>query len=129
MGGLNTVILQWNCRGLKNKRIELGILIEKYSPAVICLQETILSPNVEKLRKDKKPLPIDAHINDYVPYFKCIESGRNGVAIYVKKKILHSQIILQTDLQALAVKITYQGKEFIVSNHYCFYSTTERNIK
>ena len=49
MAGRN-VILQWNCRGLKSKRNDIDILIAKYSPAVICLQETLLPSNVEYRR-------------------------------------------------------------------------------
>ena len=112
------VILQWNCRGLKDKRHELDILIAKYSPAIICLQETLLSSNIEKLQKDNKPLPGFTTFRGYIPYFRCIESGKNGVAIYVKNNVIHSQIKLVTPLQALAVRVTFQGKEFIVSNHY-----------
>ena len=112
------VILQWNCRGLKDKREELELMIAEYSPAVICLQETLLSSNIEQSQKDNKPLPGFTAFRGYTPYFKCIESGKNGVAIYVKNSVIHSPIKLVTPLQALAVRVTFQGKEFIVSNHY-----------
>ena len=112
------VILQWNCRGLKDKRHELDLLIAEYSPAVICLQETLLSSNVEKCQKDNKPLPSFTQIRGYKSYFRCIETGKNGVAIYVKNTVIHSPIKLVTPLQALAVCVSFQEKEFIVSNHY-----------
>ena len=112
------VILQWNCRGLKDKREELELLIAHYSPAVICLQETLLNPEIEKCQEAKKPLPSFVQFKGYKSYFKCIESGRNGVAIYVKNSVFHTPIRLKGRWQALAVRITYQGKEFIVSNHY-----------
>ena len=35
-------IIQWNCRGLRSNREEIEWLISKYSPAAICLQETLL---------------------------------------------------------------------------------------
>ena len=112
------VILQWNCDGLKSKRLELELLISKYSPAVICLQETLLHPDIEKCQNDTSNLPSVVQFKGYKAYFKCIESGRNGLAIYVKNSVFHTPIQLKTQLQALAVRVTFQGKEFIVSNHY-----------
>ena len=79
------VILQWNCDGLRGKRSELDLMIAQYSPAVICLQEVKLPLDYERLIKDKKPLPFSVVFNGYTPYFKCIETGANGIAIYVKK--------------------------------------------
>src|SRR4029077_11460300 len=38
-------ILQWNCRGLNANLPELDILLQKFSPAVICLQETLQTEN------------------------------------------------------------------------------------
>ena len=112
------VVLQWNCDGLRGRRSELDLMIAKYSPAVICLQEVKLPLDYERLIKDKKPLPYSVVFNGYTPYFKCVETGANGVAIYVKNTIFHTPIKLNTEWQALAVLITFQGKEFVVSNHY-----------
>ena len=112
------VILQWNCRGLSDKRLDLDLLISSYTPAIICLQETQLSSNVEKSWKDGSPLPGVTVFRGYTPYFKCIDSGKNGVAIYVRNNVIHSPIKLNTNLQALAVKVTFQDRTFIVSNHY-----------
>ena len=36
-------IIQWNCRGLRSNREDIELLISKYSPAAICLQETLLT--------------------------------------------------------------------------------------
>ena len=38
-------IFQWNCRGLRSNREDIELLISKYSPAAICLQETLLTPH------------------------------------------------------------------------------------
>ena len=85
------VILQWNCQGLKSKRGELDYLISKHHPAVVCLQETMLSPKIEELQRNNQPLPSYLNIKGYTPYFKCRETGRNGVAIYVRNKgTIHS---------------------------------------
>ena len=39
----NKHILQWNCRGLKANLPELDLLLQTFSPAAICLQETLQS--------------------------------------------------------------------------------------
>ena len=38
-------IIQWNCRGLRSNREDIELLISKYSPTAICLQETLLTPH------------------------------------------------------------------------------------
>ena len=35
-------VIQWNCRGLRPNFYELTILIVKYNPLAVCLQETFL---------------------------------------------------------------------------------------
>lgn len=35
-------ILQWNCRGLRVQYEEICILMSKYSPSIVCLQEILL---------------------------------------------------------------------------------------
>ena len=86
----DNVILQWNINGLKSNRIELEILIAQYKPAVICIQETMLDPKIENRQNDPNSLLSFVQFRNYIGYFKCIPSGRNGIAIYVKNKIHHS---------------------------------------
>ena len=38
-------IIQWNCRGIRANYEELQLLLEKYNPKVICLQETYIKEN------------------------------------------------------------------------------------
>ena len=116
MAANNNVILQWNCCGLLSKRVDLEILISDFSPAVICLQETLLPKEIEN--KKENELQSKYKFRGYKGYFKCINSGRNGVATFVKNHIPHHLKKLKTSLQALAISLTFQGKEFIVSNHY-----------
>ena len=46
--------LQWNCRGFKVNFNELSLLIQKYCPEALCLQETHLKEtdkiNIKKYR-------------------------------------------------------------------------------
>ena len=67
----SNVILQWNCRGLINKRDELSDLINEYSPIIICLQETLLSPEIERMQNNKENLPSVVNFKGYKGYFKC----------------------------------------------------------
>ena len=114
----NKVVLQWNCRGLKTNRNDLDLLIKDHNnPAVLCLQETMLDPSIEKDQNNPELLPSFVKIRNYKGYYKCIDSGKNGIAIFVHNRIFHSPVQLKTKLQALAVRITFQGKDFIVSNH------------
>ena len=112
------VILQWNCRGLESSRVELELLINNHAPAVICLQETLLSPDIEYKSNNNLTLPSFVNFKGYKAYFKCINSGRNGIAIYVRDNIYHHPITLKTRLQALAIEITFENINFIISNHY-----------
>ena len=64
-------VLQWNCNGLKSKHHELSIMEAKYKPAIICVQETLLSSVIERNQKENKTLPTDVVFGDYIPYFRC----------------------------------------------------------
>ena len=108
MAGNNNVI-QWNCRGARANYDDLvNILVPKYQPAVINLQETKLTPECED----------DFKITGYTPYFKSNEDSQWGVAIFVKNDIIQSKIKLKTNLQAIAVRVTIRGKAYTFWNHY-----------
>ena len=101
----NKVILQWNCRGLSANRPELEKLIAEYNyPAVLCLQETLLDPKIERDQDNVNQLPSFVKIRNYKGYFKCIPTGRNGIAIYVHNRIFHTPIKLNTNLRDLAIR-------------------------
>ena len=87
-------IIQWNCRGLRSNREDIELLISKYSPAAICLQETLLKQGQIQSFKH------------YSAYYKSGIHGHGGVCIPVKNNFIHSQIQFQADLQAVAVCIT-----------------------
>ena len=99
-------IIQWNCRGLRCNREDIELLISKYSPAAICLQETLLTPHQTQTFKH------------YSAYYKNCIHGHGGVCILVKNKFIHSQVQFQTDLQAVAVCITINNKTYTVASLY-----------
>ena len=99
-------IIQWNCRGLRSNREDIELLISKYSPAAICLQETLLTPHQTQTLKH------------YSAYHKSGIHGHGGVFILVKNKLIHSQVQFQADLQAVPVCITINNKTCTVASVY-----------
>ena len=99
-------IIQWNCRGLRSNREDIELLISKYSPAAICLQETLLTSHQTQTFKH------------YSAYYKSGMHGHGGVCILVKDKFIHSQVQFQADLQAVAVCITINNKTYTVASVY-----------
>ena len=99
-------IIQWNCRGLRSNREDIELFISKYSPAAICLQETLLTPHQTQTFKH------------YSAYYKSGIHGHGGVCILVKDQFIHSQVQFQADLQAVAVCITINNKTYTVASVY-----------
>ena len=97
-------IIQWNCRGLKINFLELSLLVQSFLPVAFCLQETHLKEN------DKIALK---GYSMYSTYAKQEERAAGGSTILVRDNILHSHVDLDTDLQAVAVRI---------SLHYVLYT-------
>ena len=88
---MSNKILQWNCRGIRANYEELLLLLNKFNPKVVCLQEAFL--------KDKNQL----HIKHFLSYNHLYKDGHRvsaGISILVRKDIPQSQIHVDTDLQA-----------------------------
>ena len=94
----NNNILQWNCRGLTANFPELDLLLQTYSPAAICLQETF--------QNDTKPFNLRKYSHFYKNHLKNDGRPGGGVSIFIKRTIPHSHIQLNTPLQATAVRIS-----------------------
>ena len=89
-------IVQWNVQGLRANFEELRLLCNQYNPQVVAVQEC-------QLRKGK--------IISLTGFFGITKSspGDNatgGVALYVNKSVLFSEIKLYTALQAVAVRVS-----------------------
>ena len=89
-------ILQWNLRSLRQRIIPLGLLINSISSDVLCLQETKL--------EDTNFTYNNYNTYHYINENKKIAAG--GTSIFVKRSIPQSEIHLNTNLQAKAVRIT-----------------------
>ena len=94
---MSNKILQWNCRGIRTNYKELLLLLNKFNPKVVCLQETFL--------KDKNQLNIK-HFQSYNHLYKDGLRASGGVSIFVRKDILQQQINIDSELQVIAVKTT-----------------------
>ena len=94
---ISNKILQWNCRGIRANYEKLLLLLNKFNPKVVCLQETFL--------KDKNQLNIK-HFSHTITYTKMDTEPLVGVSFLVRKDIPQSQIDVDTDHQAIVVKAT-----------------------
>lgn len=101
-------IIQWNCRGLRTRREEMELLIHKYSPVALCIQETKLSDNIQHKQT----------FSNHSCYYTSTENGSGGVGIIVKNSFLQRQISINTDLQAVAVSVTIDKKAYTLCSLY-----------
>ena len=99
--------LQWNCRGLRGSWVDLRVLISRYSPACICLQETMIGqsdyPSPPGYRAFYSSLPGQGH------------SG--GTAILVRNDIPYTSLHLNTPLQAAVIQI-FLNRPYTVCSLY-----------
>ena len=91
-------LLQWNCRGLKANRSDIDLLISKYNPAAICIQETLIH---------QTSFPIRGYVSHDL-FASTDNNGRphGGVALLVHSRYPQQEIDLNTTLQAVAVRVT-----------------------
>ena len=105
---MSNIIVQWNCRGVGANREELQLLLEKYNPAVVCLQETFIKKNNE------------INIKNYQTYNHIYKGGlraSGGVSILVRKDVPQGQVNIDSDLQVVAVKVTLH-KAIVICSMY-----------
>ena len=94
-------IIQWNCRGIASSFEQLKTLFRDANAKIMCLQETKLgdrtyNPGLNYNFYKSPPLPG--------------ERSQGGTGIIVHKSIKHSEIPLNTVLQACAVQIQHNKK-------------------
>ena len=97
-------IIQWNTCGFQVRRPDIDLLLNKYSPAALCIQET-------KLKEDKD-------FKYHQSYYTHSGYDGGGVGIIVSDKYVHRPIPLQTPLQAVAVNITIQNDKYTLCSIY-----------
>lgn len=95
-------ILQWNCNGYYRRFEELKILLHKFQPSFICLQET-------HFKNENKPPKVTGY-NVYIKNQTINQRASGGVAILVKNNINVSEIAVNSNLQALAITTNHPFK-------------------
>lgn len=94
-------ILQWNMNGFFKQKEELQVIINRYSPKLICIQESRLkTQDIAKLRQ------FDCYRKDYTAG----QIACGGVAVFVRDILHHRAVPLQTTLQAVAVSVNVPHK-------------------
>lgn len=106
---MNELILQWNINGYFPQKEHLDILIRKYNPTIICLQETNFK-------------------NDYCSALRqCNSFHKNriqahhasgGAATFIKKNFASQKMYLNTNLEAVAVSVVLASGRISICNVY-----------
>ena len=99
---MNSTIVQWNCRGVKNKFEEIKLFIKNFNPAAICLQETFL------LKDDK--ISFKNYTIYHYPASDANGKAGGGSMIMVRNDVAHTEIEIDSPLQAVAVTVSMQKK-------------------
>jgi len=96
-----TNIIQWNIRGIGNKKKEVIHLLNQYKAGIIAIQETMMPTN--RLYKIPKYTLIAK---------EGILNHRNhgGVAMYIHEDIPQTVVHLNTELQAIAATVHLKSK-------------------
>lgn len=100
-----TEILQWNVNSYFQRLPFIQIIQKKYNPKILCFQEI-------NLKKDQK-----ITIKGYQTYIKSREHASGGVLVAVKKEYHSEEIPLNTNLEAIAVRIN-SPKKITICNLY-----------
>ena len=90
-------IIQWNIRRARVNYHELFLLITKYCPAIICLQETHLKDNTSINMKNY-------YSYNYIKQYTDRPCG--GSSIIINNNIPHNEITLNTNMQAVTISAT-----------------------
>lgn len=94
-------IIQWNCNGIKCHYMELKEILLSKNPFCICIQETHLKKNENfTLRK----------YNSFKFSTNRGQRANGGVAIFIKENINVEEVNLNTNLQAVAIKVNFPYK-------------------
>ena len=89
-------ILQWNLNSYKRKFNEIKLIVRKLAPACICLQETLITT--------AGIYPPSGYDVIHRPSDPTLNHDR-GVAVLINKNFHYEPINLNTNLQAIAIKL------------------------
>lgn len=103
-------IIQWNCRGLRNKWPEIQFILSSLHPKIFCLAETHLIPHDQPYFK----------LNTYHSYHHhaCNTRRKGGTSIFVHTSLPHHPIQLTGPHQATAIQVTINNITLTVCSLY-----------
>lgn len=86
-------IVQWNLCSFQEQSNHLKLLIAKYNPDVLALQETRFKSQEH------------SNISSFHCYFKNRTSAAGGVAVYIKSSLSVKQILINSPFEVVAVRV------------------------
>jgi len=104
--------IQWNIRSLQANREELNIMLSSHNPIVFSLQETFIGNGDNCV------------FRNYNFYHKAGTTGttnrtfHGGVGMLVNSSFPHCRVNLQTDLQAVATRVTCGNRTITICSLY-----------
>lgn len=101
-------IISWNCDGFFSHHNEFKLLLQNYNPIVCCLQETKFNVN---------QFPSFRNFKSYIKNYPTETVSKGGVMTLVSENYSSEHISLDTDLEAVAVRLFYPIK-FTICNLY-----------
>ena len=112
-------VIQWNLQSYRTKFSKSRILIKNLFPVCICLQETMHKHNRVSLPK--------GYAAEVSPLTR--EDGHErGAAILVQTRFLYNRVPLNTELQAVAIKMHLEKTYTICSLYLPHVAVTKQEI-
>lgn len=99
------IILQWNLNGLFPRLPLLQVLLNKYQPDIVCLQETNLKPNQTINLKRYKAFVTNRNS----------QTASGGTAVLIKNSLISEKIHINSNIEITAVKVRLPPDLFICS--------------
>ena len=108
---MNMSIIHWNIQSYTSNFTTMKTLLQEHNPLGICLQETRQGKN--KLKPPSGYTSIDLHD----------DGNFRGVAILINKTLHTRNVVLNTNLEAVATRLWTGGKWYTVCSLYLHHQT------
>ena len=105
----NQGFLQWNCRGFRNSAQEIQVVLNRYCPLTICLQESKLRPDLPCTLKGYSVFRKDL-VTDTVAHGRVILAVHHSAGA--------NEVALKTDLQAVAARMQLDCTSITICSIY-----------
>ena len=100
--------MQWNPRGIKNKRIEAQILMDRCKAQVFCIGESKIPPHEDFIFAGYEVFLKNKELNPG-------NNAHGGVAILARKEVAPIPVKIKTNFQAVAISVKLHKRITIVS--------------